>query len=124
MQSAAGKGGVVWETEIGIPLGVSTYYYFEVTLLEPVSFTTLDREALAAMDPTTITLAEVLSATREYTIESWAMPDPRNLQLADRGIIDALFTADVRTEIIGILGSPQAVPIISKFLNGQQVSPN
>ncbi len=122
MQSAVGKGGVVWETEIGIPLGVSTYYYFEVTLAEPVSFTTLDREALAAMDPTTITLAEVLSATREYTIESWAMPDPRNLQLADRGIIDALFTADVRTEIIGILGSPQAAPIISKFLNRQQVT--
>ena len=122
MQSAAGKDGVVWKTEIGIPLGVSTYYYFEVTLAEPVSFTTLDREALAAMDPTTLTFAEVLSATREYTIESWAMPDPRNLQLVDRGIIDALFTADVRAEIIGILGSPQASPIISKFLNRQQVT--
>ena len=122
MQSAAGKDGVVWKTAIGIPLGVSTYYYFEVTLAEPVSFTTLDREALAAMDPTTITFAEVLSATRPYTIESWAMPDPRNLQLADRGIIDALFTADVRTEIISILGSPQAASIISKFLSRQQVT--
>ena len=50
------------------------------------------------------------------------MPDPRNLQLADRGIIDAIFTADVRAEMIGILGSPQAAPIISKFLNRQQVT--
>ena len=121
MQSAAGKDGIVWKTEIGIPLGVSTYYYFEVTLAEQVSFTTLDREALAAMDPTTIAFEDVLSATREYTIGSWAMPDPRNLQLEDRGIIDALF-ADVGNELVSILGSPQAAPIISKFLNRQQVT--
>ena len=34
----------------------------------------------------------------------------------------ALFTADVRAEIIGILGSPQAAPIISKLLNRQRVT--
>ena len=85
MQPTAGENGVVWETEIGIP-SKSTYYYFEVMLAEPVSFTTLDRGEIAVMDPTTITLEEVLSATREYRIDGWAMPDPRNLQMVDRGI--------------------------------------
>ena len=57
MQPASGENGVVWETEIGIPSKGSTYYYFEVMLAEPVAFKTLDRNAIAAMDPTTITLA-------------------------------------------------------------------
>ena len=126
MQSMVGKDGVVWETEIGIPLGTSIYYFFEVTLLEPVKFETLSREKLAEIfkDPHTMSLAAILDATIELPVRSWAMPDPRNLQLVDRGIIDALFTPDIRAEIIGILGSPQAAPIISKFLNRQQVTPS
>ena len=124
MQSMVGENGVVWETDIGIPLGVSTYYYFEVTLAEPVELTTFSREKLAeiSQDPHNVSLEGILAATTVLRIESWAMPDPRNLQLADRGIIDALFTADIRAEIIGILGSPQAASIISKFLSGQQVT--
>ena len=124
MQPMVGENGVVWETEIGIPLGVSTYYYFEVTLAEPVELTTFSREKLAeiSQNPHTVSLEGILSATTVLRIESWAMPDPRNLQLADRGIIDAIFTADVRAAMIGILGSPQAAPIISKFLNRQQVT--
>ena len=125
MQAMLGENGVVWETEIGIPLGTNIFYYFDVTLLEPVKFETLSREKLAEIfkDPHTISLAAILGATTELPVERWAMPDPRNLQLADRGIINALFTDDLRTEIIGIFGSPQAAPIISKILNGQQVSP-
>ena len=124
MQPMVGENGVVWETEIGIPPGVSTYYYFEVTLVEPVELTTFSREKLAeiSQSPHTVSLEGILSATTVLRIESWAMPDPRNLQLADRGIIDAIFTADVRAEMIGILGSSQAAPIISKFLSGQQVT--
>ena len=121
MQPMAGADGVVWEASIGIPSKGSTYYYFEVKLAEPVSFTTLDREAIAAMDPLTVSLAEVLSATRDYTIEGWAMPDPKNLQLVDRGIVDALFTLDLNRVITDILTSPRVDNIIRKALAGQQV---
>ena len=124
MQPASGKDGVVWETEIGIPSSGSTYYYFEVMLAEPVSFTTLDREAIAAMDPTTVSLVEVLGATREYTIDGWAMPDPRNLQIVDRGVIDALFTPDLSRVITDILTSPRVNSIVQKALSGQRVNIN
>ncbi len=126
MQSAVTKNGVVWEKEIGIPPGVSVYYYFEVTLLEPVEFTTLSREKLAEIiqDPHTVSFEKILAATTVLPVENWAMPDPRNLQLADRGIIDALFTSEVRAEILGILGSPQALPIVQKVLNKEEVSPS
>ncbi len=121
MQPMLGANGVVWETSIGIPRRGSTYYYFQVVLTEPVSFTTLDREAIAAMDPTTVSLAEVLSATRGYTIEGWAMPDPKNLQIVDRGIVDELFTPDLNGVITDILTSPRVANIIQKALTGQQV---
>ena len=121
MQPMAGTNGVVWESEIGIPSKGSTYYYFEVVLAEPVSFTTLDREAIAAMDPLTVSLAEVLSATKEYTIEGWAMPDPKNLQLVDRGIIDALFTPNLNRVITDILNSPGVANIVQKAALGQEV---
>ena len=121
MDPMAGENGVVWEKEIGIPPG-NTFYYFEVMLAEPVSFMTLDREAIAAMDPLTVTLEEVLSATRGYTIEGWAMPDPRNLQMVDRGIIDALFTPDLSRVIDNILTSPGAQNIIQRAIAGQPIN--
>ena len=126
MMPMVGKNGVVWETEIGIPPGRSTYYYFEVILAEPVKFKTLDRDAIAAMDPTTVTLAEVLSpsAIKTYEIAGWAMPDPRNLQMVDRGIIDELFTPNLSRAITDILNSPRANNIVQKALAGQQVSIN
>ena len=79
MMATSGQDGVVWETEIHIPPGGSIYYYFEVMLAEPVSFTTLDREAIAdmlAMDPTTVSLADILSDDVIHSIEisGWAMP--------------------------------------------------
>ena len=54
------------------------------------------------MDPTTITLEEVLDRENrhKYTITKWAMPDPRNLQMVDRGIIDALITTDLAQCIV------------------------
>ena len=122
MDPMAGENGVVWEKEIGIPPG-NTFYYFEVMLAEPVSFMTLDREAIAAMDPLTVTLEEVLSATRGYTpIEGWAMPDPRNLQMVDRGIIEALFTPDLNRVIDNILTSPGAQNIIQRAIAGQPIN--
>ena len=123
MEPMVGENGVVWEKEIGIPPG-STYYFFEVVLAEPVTFKTLDREAIAAMDPTTISLEGVLSATREYTIEGWAMPDPRNLQIVDRGIIRELFTPDLNRVVTNILTSPGAASILQKVLAGQPIDVN
>ena len=124
MQPTSGNNGVVWEAEIGIPSKGSTYYYFEVMLAEPVEFMTLDREAIAAMDPTTVTLAEFLSATKEYRIDGWAMPDPRNLQIVDRGIVDALFTPDLNRAIADVLTSPQVTNIVQKAITGQPISIN
>ena len=124
MQPTTGaEGGVAWETEIGVTAG-STYYYFEVTLAEPVTLEVLDREKIAGivqhvLAGNTVSMAEVLQATKSYTIEGWAMPDPRNLQLADRGIINALFTADFKAALISAMAGP-----VSKALSGQQPTAN
>ena len=120
------SNGGTWEAEVPVPTGGSTYYYFEVTLTEPVEFMTLSREKLAEIfqDPHTVSLAAILGATTVLEIPSWAMPDPRNLQLVDRGIIDALFDADVRAAFRSIWGSPQAAGIVRKVLNGQAVNLN
>ena len=99
--------GVVWEGDVGIIPGRNVYYYFEVTLAEPVKLEIVNREALAealfSSDGKTSH-----PATREYIINSWSMPDPRNLQLAERGIFDALFTQDVVAEISRI-----ALPLLA-----------
>ena len=65
-------------------------------------------------------LADILSATRSYTIEGWAMPDPRNLQIVDRGIIKALFTDDLRQ----VLASIVTKDLVDKALAGQSISVN
>ena len=108
-----GEKGTVWEFDIGIDPGQNINYYFEVTLAEPVKLEIINRDALAEVlsspDGTT-----TLPATREYLISSWSMPDPRNLQLAERGIFDALFTPDVVDEIVRI-----ATPLITGVLAGE-----
>ena len=113
MDPVPGNKGVVWESEIGILPKDSTYYYFEVTLAEPVKLEIINRDALAEVlsspDGTT-----TLPATREYIINSWSMPDPRNLQLAERGIFDALFTQDVVDEIVRL-----ATPFLAGVLSGE-----
>ena len=75
----------------------NVYYYFEVTLAEPVEFKTINREALAeALQSGTTTE----KAEKTYTIRSWAMPDPRNLQVVDRGILSELFSrSNIQTQI-------------------------
>ena len=102
-------GTTVWEFTEDIPADrVSTYYYFEVTLKEPVHFKTLDREAVAKMleeKPDTISLEDILDTQHAITIEKWVMPDPRNLQLVDRGIIERLFTDDLWEAFIPIVAN-------------------
>ena len=102
MNPVPGKnGGTVWEVKLGIPPDRgSTYYYFEVVLAKPLQFTTLDRNAIADLDPTTVTLDQIFAKENIHTIEidGWAMPDPRNLQLIDRGITSQLLTSDLLDE--------------------------
>ena len=119
--------GVVWTTEgIGIPRSDSVYYYFEVDLAEPLLFSTLYRDA--SIDWNTATLADVLADENLHKIEinSWKMPDPRNLQLQDRGIVDKLFTENLNTEISSILALPEVRAIaLQIFVNPDQpVNPN
>ena len=126
MDAVTGATGVVWETKLGLPAGGSTYYYFVVDLAEDLTFTALDREAIAALDPTTVTLADVLNPAHlhQITITGWAMPDPRNLQLADRGIVDQLFTPNLARVFSQMLASPQVLNIAAKAIAGQQVDIN
>ena len=117
MDMTTGKnGGVVWTTNLGIPHDRgSTFYYFEVVLAEPLRFETLDREAIADLFQSNpnATLAEIFAEENKekfihkITIDGWAMPDPRNLQLLDRGIIDKLFTVDLKGEFAKILAIPE-----------------
>ena len=128
MVPMVGENGVVWESEgIRIPPG-NTYYYFEVVLAEQLTFETLDRVAIADMLKeamgSTPTLADVLSATHSYTIKGWAMPDPRNLQMVDRGIIRELFTPDLNRAVTDILISPGAAGILQKVAVGQSIDVN
>ena len=108
MDPVHGERGVVWESEIGIPppkeardLAANVYYYFEVTLSEPVTLEIINPEALGAA-VNSVDGTHTLEATRTYEINSWAMPDPRNIQLDDRGILEALFTPDVAAKLAPI----------------------
>ena len=118
--------GVVWEKPLGIPASGTVYYYFEVVLAEPLLFTALDREAIFDLDPTTVTLDAIFAPENlhKIRIDSWAMPDPRNLQLTDRGIVKKLFTPDLATEFSNILTSPQVLDIAARVLARQQVNIN
>ena len=109
MEPVHGANGVVWESKIGILPKGNTYYYFEVTLTEPVMLEVINPEAVfEALDSKTAT--HNLSPTNTYTISSWSMPDPKNLQFADRGILEDLITPDVAAEVATIvlpqLGKP------------------
>ena len=50
------------------------------------------------------------------------MPDPRNFQLVDRGIIDEMLTSDLLAAIGKVLATPEALPIIAKFLAGEALT--
>ncbi len=115
-------GTTVWEFKADIPADRgSTYYYFEVTLAEPVHFRTLDRQAIVDLDRETVTLDAIFDEVNRhvYTIDRWVMPDPRNLQFADRGIVERLLTQDFQVAMREILLSPQGIELISKAFQGE-----
>ena len=128
MQPTFGPNGVVWETTIEVTPG-NSFYYYRVELAHPLTLKTLDREKLAAMvkqasgGGSVPTISDILNATKTYTINEWSMPDPRNLQLADRGILDALFNNDFRTALTSAVAPLLAnigsgtLPTAQEFLN-------
>ncbi|MYK22285.1 hypothetical protein F4054_08495, partial [Candidatus Poribacteria bacterium] len=119
-------GGVVWKAPVeDIPLGNNVYYYFEVTLYEPVELDILSRNKLVGLslnppeDP-----AELLGAIADATLDPplkimhWSMPDPRNLQIVERGIIERLFTPAVDAAIDSFIN----LPAVQKIITGQQLT--
>lgn len=127
MDPVQGEKGVVWEKEIGVPPpkadkdpAANIYYSFEVTLSEPVTLDITNLQALGAAVQSpdgTYDPAKVGKAGKIYTINSWTMPDPRNLQLQDRGIFEDLFTADIRAKL-----APIALSVANgEKLDGKQV---
>ena len=126
MASADAAGRVVWETAVeDIPLGNNVYYYFEVTLYEPVALDILQRSQLVELslnppeNPDEL-LAAIANATLDPPLEitSWSMPDPRNLQIVERGIVDSLFTPAVNTAIDRFIN----LPAVQKIATGQQLT--
>ena len=118
MDPTFGTEGVVWTATVDVPPG-NTYYYFEVKLAIPVTLEILDRSELQrlveeASNGNLPTIGDVLNATTQLDISEWAMPDPRNLQLVDRGILDALFNDRFKAELSRILG-----PMIDQASSGQ-----
>ena len=98
--------GVVWRGDVGIIPGRNVFYYFEVTLDEPVKLVDIVNPAALGAAILSPDGTHDKDAVKQYPmIESWAMPDPRNLQLQDRGIIKALFTPDVGLELFRILST-------------------
>ena len=108
MEPMPGPNGVVWETTIDVTQG-NSFYYYHVELAHPLMLKTLDREKLAELFKEASgggaipTVSDILNATKTYRITQWSMPDPRNLQLADRGIFDALFNNDFRAALASSL---------------------
>ena len=102
MHRVVGQNGIVWETEgIGITPG-NNHYYFDVTLTDPITLEILDLKKIEGLGEalgSPPTLSDVIHATSTHTIEKWSMPDPRNLQLADRGILELLFQGEVQAEL-------------------------
>ena len=115
------ENGVVWETdEIEVTQG-NSFYYFDVTLAIPLTLQVLDREQLeilakAAVEGNLPSISDVLNATLDPPLEikMWSMPDPRNLQLADRGILDALFDSNFQAAL-----TRAAEPLFAKLRNGE-----
>ena len=108
MDPMPGPNGVVWETTKEITQG-NSFYYYHVELAHPLMLKTLDREKLAELFKEASggggipTVSDILNATKTYRITEWSMPDPRNLQLADRGLLDALFDDNFRAALASSL---------------------
>ncbi len=118
------ENGVVWEVDVDVTQG-NNFYYFDVTLAIPLTLQVLDREQLEILAKETTkgnlpSISEVLNATLDPPLEikMWSMPDPRNLQLADRGILDALFDSNFQTVF-----KSAADPLLAKLLSGGSLTP-
>ena len=61
---------VVWEAPAELTANSTVYYYYQVELAQPYQL-------------------------GDTTVSSWPMPDPRNLQVQNRGIVEALLAPDV-----------------------------
>ena len=91
------NGEHVWSAEVGIEPGKIYYYFYEIELNTPVPL--------------------IIGDGQTTMLSRYAMPDPRNLQLEDRGIVDAVFTMEVQDAIAPFLN-----PIIEAVMAGQDVS--
>ena len=88
------NGKVVWEAQVDIQPGKIYYYYYDVELAYPVPL--------------------YLGEGMEHgELTRYALPDPRNLQLQDRGLVEALFTQELQETIAPLLN-----PIVSAIVAG------
>ena len=92
------NGKIVWDVQVDIEPGKIYYYYYAVELANPVPLN------LGADQP----IGE---------LSQYALPDPRNLQLQDRGLVEALFTPELQEAIAPLLN-----PILAGIISGQAVS--
>ena len=83
----------IWETAINIEPAKIYYYYFEVEFVNPISVQ--------------------FSGSSVNTISQWVMPDLRNMQLDDRGLVDQLLTPEVQDTMGPILD-----PLVSGIMGG------
>ena len=91
------NGEIVWSAEVGIEPGKIYYYFYEIELNTPVPYN--------------------LGDGASGMLSRYAFPDPRNLQLEDRGLIDGIFTPAVQEAIAPFLN-----PILDAVLAGQDLS--
>ena len=127
MQPEFGPNGVVWETTIDVDVTQdNNFYYYHVELANPLTLETLNRQKLAELLEQASggdgipTVSDILNATKTYTINEWSMPDPRNLQLADRGILAALFDEDFNA-VLGDALTPLLPQVASGTLTAQDL---
>ena len=78
MVSKSVGDAVVWETEAPLRPGSKVAYYYQVELAQPYEL-------------------------EGVTLSGWPMPDPRNLQLEDRGIVETLRAPELVPELKAIL---------------------
>ena len=89
------NGKRVWDVQVDIEPGKIYYYYYAVELSYPVP----------------INMGEGMESGM---LSQYAIPDPRNLQLQDRGLVEALFTPELQAAIAPLLN-----PIIAGIMSGQ-----
>ena len=91
------NGEHVWSAEVGIEPGKIYYYFYEIELNTPVPL--------------------IIGDGQTTMVSRYAVPDPRNLQLEDRGVVEAVFTMEVQDAIAPFLN-----PIIEAVMAGQDLS--